>query len=132
MTAGIKVVLLLLYSYVHIFIKYLMLFAISLRVCVHACDLNDCLWFVWGDLFDVCDTTNTVGKVVCSHVQCVVYTCTLLHTQPPPDLGTTYENAQNRCTGREQGRGKGTRSIGSGLFGTFGTHIKDCEVLLSK
>ena len=38
----------------------------------------------------------------------------------------------NRCTGREQGRGKGTRNIGSGVFGTFGTHIEVCGVLLSK
>ncbi len=33
---------------------------------------------------------------------------------------------------REGARGKGTRKIGSGVFGTFGTHIEDCEVLLSK
>ena len=35
-------------------------------------------------------------------------------------------------TGQAQGRGNGTRSIGSGVFGTFGAHIKDCGVLLSK
>ena len=34
--------------------------------------------------------------------------------------------------GGRQHRDKGTRNIGSGLFGTFGTHIKDCGVLISK
>ena len=34
--------------------------------------------------------------------------------------------------GQAQGRGKGTRKIGSGVFGTFRGHIEDCEVLVSK
>ena len=46
--------------------------------------------------------------------------------------GQHMKTMPNRCTGREQGRGKGTRKIGSGHFGTFGTHIEDCEVLVSK
>ena len=28
-------------------------------------------------------------------------------------------------------QGQGTRNIGFGVFGTFGTHIEDCGVLLS-
>ena len=47
------------------------------------------------------------------------------------NLSYGYDNVIHR-EGQAQGRGKGARSIGSGLFGTIGAHIEDCGVLLSK
>ena len=41
----------------------------------------------------------------------------------------TDAQGENR-EGASKGKGKGTRNIGSGVFASVGTHIKDCEVLV--
>ena len=52
--------------------------------------------------------------------------------RPGDNLWQRTEQMHRARTGKgqAQGRGKGTRNIGSGVFASVGTHIKDCEVLV--
>ena len=61
------------------------------------------------------------------HFYIYIYIYIYIYTQT---RGQHMKTQPNRCTRREQGRGKGTRNIGSGVFASVGTHIKDCEVLV--